>query len=243
MWDSSEGKFGFYGDGGATAQVEIDTDGSLVAGSGAIVLDEEGLTMTVSTLYPGLDVTQIKFGDVGYILVCEPAYAPYSYIRMQISITSADEGTSGEIGLLATSPGYNISDTAARVQLKSTNTGTNDDAELDLISYEDSDGNGVAYVKTYGGRHKEITRVTASTYTVLYTDHIIFANTDSNAITLSLPEGLDAMELRIVNTGTSNNNLTITPDGSENLLGSNSSFVLTDGESLIILYSNTDGWY
>ena len=45
-----------------------------------------------------------------------------------------------------------------------------------------------------------------------------------------------------MNTGISSNELTITPDGSENLLGANDSFILFDGEALIITYETTDGW-
>lgn len=91
--------------------------------------------------------------------------------------------------------------------------------------------------------YKIITRVTAANYTTLSSDREIFGNTDGNAIALSLQAGVDNRPLRIVNTGTSSNALTITPNGVEHLLGVNSSFILNDGESLIIRYNATDGWY
>jgi hypothetical protein len=43
LWDLSSGKFGFYGNAGANPQVEIGTDGSLLAGAGAIKINETGL--------------------------------------------------------------------------------------------------------------------------------------------------------------------------------------------------------
>lgn len=68
-------------------------------------------------------------------------------------------------------------------------------------------------------------------------------NTDGGTFIYRLPAGVSGTTYRIVNTGTSGNNLTITPNGSENLLGANSSFTLSDGEALVIVYDSTDGWY
>jgi hypothetical protein len=41
-WDQSTGKFGFYGAGSGTPQVEIATDGRLTAGAGKVALDSTG---------------------------------------------------------------------------------------------------------------------------------------------------------------------------------------------------------
>lgn len=68
-------------------------------------------------------------------------------------------------------------------------------------------------------------------------------NTDGSAITLTLPVGIANRSYKIVNTGTSTNSLTLTPNGAELLIGVNSSFTLNDGESLIIAYNAVDGWY
>jgi hypothetical protein len=87
-----------------------------------------------------------------------------------------------------------------------------------------------------------ITRTTAATYNVLSTDVDIFANTDTNAVTVNLQAGVQDTPLRIANTGISGRNVTIVPNGSEKLIGLNNSFVLLDGESLIIKYDTTDGW-
>ena len=87
-----------------------------------------------------------------------------------------------------------------------------------------------------------VTRQT-TTYTILASDYVIFGNTDSAAWTATLPAGTAGETHRIVNTGSSGNDLTIAPNGTEHLIGANSNFVLTDGEVLEITYDTTDGWY
>jgi len=71
----------------------------------------------------------------------------------------------------------------------------------------------------------------------------VFCDTDSAAITITLPVGAAGKKYRIINTGTSGNNITITPNGSELLLGVNSNYTLLDGDVLIIEYDTTEGWW
>lgn len=87
------------------------------------------------------------------------------------------------------------------------------------------------------------TRVTSSPYSVLGTDDNIFVDTDSAAITVNLPAGIDGTNYRIINTGSSGNNVTISPNGAELLLGSNSSITLLDGDAVILVYETTEGWW
>lgn len=96
-----------------------------------------------------------------------------------------------------------------------------------------------------GGFIQNTTRITDSDspYTVLVTDNIIFCDTDGGAITVNLPAGVDGTNYRIINCGTSGNVLTISPNGSENLIGSNSSITLDDSETIILNYETTEGWY
>ena len=95
---------------------------------------------------------------------------------------------------------------------------------------------------TGSGRIKNTTRVT-TTYTILVTDEVIFANTDSAGYTVTLPAGVEGQTFIIKNTGSSGNTLTIAPNGSEHLLGANSNSTLSDAEDLEITYNATDGWY
>lgn len=66
-WDKDNGKFGFYGAGSGTAQVEIATDGKLTAGAGKIKLDSAGFhafnASAVATI--DIDANGISTGDGG----------------------------------------------------------------------------------------------------------------------------------------------------------------------------------
>jgi len=66
-WDQSAGKFGFYGAGSGTPQVEIATDGKLVAGAGAVKLDSTGFTAynAGSTAAVYVNGNGIETGDGG----------------------------------------------------------------------------------------------------------------------------------------------------------------------------------
>jgi len=92
------------------------------------------------------------------------------------------------------------------------------------------------------GQGTTVLRITSDT-TLTDAYRVIFCDTDGGPITVTLPAGADGREYRIINTGSSGNNVTLTPDGSELLLGANSSFTLTDGDVLIITYESTEGWW
>lgn len=97
-------------------------------------------------------------------------------------------------------------------------------------------------LKTASGRITNKTRVTADT-TLTAAHHHVFANTDSGGVVITLPAGIVGSEYRVINTGSSSNTVTITPDGAEGLLGKNSSFAILDGEALLVVFDTTDGWY
>lgn len=92
------------------------------------------------------------------------------------------------------------------------------------------------------GRIKKTRRITA-TDTILATDDVVFCNT-ATAYTVTLPTGAEGQTLRIINSGTSSNTLTVKPFAGQDLIGiADNSFLLYDGESLEITYNATDGWY
>lgn len=82
---------------------------------------------------------------------------------------------------------------------------------------------------------------TMSPYTILKTDETIIADTDTGDISLLLPPGINETAYRVVNSGTSGNSVTLTPDGTELLFGVNTSEFLIDLEHLDIQYSS-QGW-
>jgi len=84
-------------------------------------------------------------------------------------------------------------------------------------------------------------RVTSGT-TLDTTHYDVKGDTDGGAFTLTLPAGIAGKAYRIANTGSSGNTLTITPNGSELLIGDNSSYLLLDGDVLDIIYEATEGW-
>ena len=102
-------------------------------------------------------------------------------------------------------------------------------------------------LKTTSGRIVNTTRIDDgdSPYTILNSDHNIFCDTDGGAITANLLAGVNGTYYRITNTGSSGLNLTLTPDGAELLKGSNSSTIIADGSTIIIVYeaSGPEGWW
>jgi hypothetical protein len=65
-WDQSAGKFGFYGGGSATVQVEIGTDGSLLAGAGNVKLNVDGL-MIVPSGGSEFNYNSIRWANGSYV--------------------------------------------------------------------------------------------------------------------------------------------------------------------------------
>ena len=103
------------------------------------------------------------------------------------------------------------------------------------------------HTSPFAGGARTTTRVisTDSPYTVLATDEIILADTDTTAITINLPAGTAGRHLKIVNVGSSGNDVTIDPNGTEELYGSGAgtAFTLIDAEVINIDYDVTEGWW
>jgi len=96
---------------------------------------------------------------------------------------------------------------------------------------------------TTKGRIKNTTHITDSDspYTVLSTDHEIYCNTDSGAITVNLPVGVDGTEYSFFNTGDTGNLVTTTPNGSQEIDGVNASKAF--GEGVVKLtFETTEHW-
>ena len=94
---------------------------------------------------------------------------------------------------------------------------------------------------TSGGRVVNTTRVT-TTYTATVHDHMLFADTDGGAFTITLPAGVEGQHLRLTNVGTSGNDLTVDGDGGETVMGA-ATQDLSDGETINIFYNATEGWW
>ncbi|MCP5006346.1 MAG: hypothetical protein GY941_20770 [Planctomycetes bacterium] len=95
-------------------------------------------------------------------------------------------------------------------------------------------------ITSTGGRIKDTTRVT-TTYTILVTDCVVFANSDAGSYTVDLPAGVEGQTLRVINSGSSSNTITVDGDGTETIYSS-LTFALEDNESIEITYNADDGW-
>jgi hypothetical protein len=91
------------------------------------------------------------------------------------------------------------------------------------------------------------TRITNgdSPYNILSTDRVIYCDTDGGAITANLPAGSEGKNYKIINVGSSGNDVTVDPNGSEQLFGGGAgvSFSLGDAEIINIHYNSTEGWW
>lgn len=98
-----------------------------------------------------------------------------------------------------------------------------------------------------GSSIRETTRIinTDSPYAVVILDHIIFCDTDAGAIEVDLAAGVEGRSLKIINCGSSGNDVTVDPNGTEQLYGAGAGVAstLADGEVIDIHYNATEGWW
>lgn len=97
------------------------------------------------------------------------------------------------------------------------------------------------HTKFTGGRIDSTVRITGVT-TLDSTHHIVFADTDGGAFVITLPTGVEGTNYKIINVGTSGNDITITPDGAETIYGSVTEAII-DGEIFNIHFNSTEGWW
>lgn len=91
---------------------------------------------------------------------------------------------------------------------------------------------------------KNTTVVTTSTYTPLTTDEEILFDTDiAGPISVSLLPGIDGTNYRLINPGSSGNDVTLIPAGTDKLFGENANERIADSEVLIMTFETTKGWY
>ena len=100
-WTQATGKFGFYGNGSGTVQVEIATDGSLQAGAGKVVLNSNGVSLTQSasnsaSVLSSTDGSRVKWNtlemfNAAYDTWVDPVYS-YTWYRYTGVIREATSG-------------------------------------------------------------------------------------------------------------------------------------------------------
>jgi hypothetical protein len=95
-------------------------------------------------------------------------------------------------------------------------------------------------VKSESGRVVKTTRLTADGTTLSTAHHEVFCNTDGGAFTVTLPATPVGQTYRITNSG--NNNLTLGRNGN-NIKGSATDATVPSGDTLIITWEPTEGWW
>jgi hypothetical protein len=120
-----------------------------------------------------------------------------------------------------------------------------------ILEAFDKDNNSVFKIDESGNITPEIpslrstTRITDadSPYDILNENDVLYCDSDAGPINVNMPAGINGKQYRIINTGSSGNDVTITPDGSELLAGSNSSDTISDGSVVVLVYETTEGWW
>ena len=82
-------------------------------------------------------------------------------------------------------------------------------------------------------------------YTVLANDGVLFCDTDGGDVTVNLLAGASSKRLKLVNVGTSGNDILVTPAGSEQVYagGAGVAFTMVDAEVIEIDFDATEGWW
>lgn len=91
------------------------------------------------------------------------------------------------------------------------------------------------------GRVCKTTRVT-TTYQILTTDEIVYADSDGGAYTVTLPAGSEGQHIKVINCGSAGNNITLEGSGSEQVMSENNQ-TLYDGDVIDLHYNTTEGWW
>lgn len=116
-------------------------------------------------------------------------------------------------------------------------------ATLHNVATQDGNGFMSSGDKTKLDVSSAVTRITSGPYTVLASDHTVFVDTDTGNVTVDLPAGVTGTSYRIINTGSAANSVTVSPNGSDSILGSNSTIALLDGDVVVLTFEQTAGWW
>jgi hypothetical protein len=108
---------------------------------------------------------------------------------------------------------------------------------------QDGNVNITGIVTRSSGIRKKTRRMTA-TGDVLVTDEVVYIDTDGGDVTATLPAGVDGQSFRLINVGSATNTATIAVQAGEKILGvADDTFLLEDGEALILTFETTEEWW
>lgn len=87
----------------------------------------------------------------------------------------------------------------------------------------------------------ETARLTGTT-TLTRNHQVLFCDTDGGAFTVTLMAGIEGKYFKLINVGTSGNDLTVDGSGAETVYGA-ATQTINDGEVIDIHYNVTEGWW
>lgn len=97
------------------------------------------------------------------------------------------------------------------------------------------------------GKIRRSVRITSadSPYQALFTDHVIFADTDGGVIEVDLPAGVNGREFVVINVGSSANDVNVDPYNTEQVRagGAGVAYAITDGNKETFHFDSTENWW
>jgi hypothetical protein len=114
---------------------------------------------------------------------------------------------------------------------------------VEIIGDHHDHCNGGDYVEIIGKLKNADAAARVTSNTTLSTSYgIVFADTNLGAITLTLPAGENNAHYKIINCGSSGNDLTVAADSFESIWNE-STIVLSDGNIIDLHYNDVVGWW
>jgi len=222
--------FTLWGTNSATAFAELtyntDTDWVQITGLSQTYFDEHIALDQVDPKYITFS-NSTSYRYYAFKFANNRASNPYLFLR-RVTL---------QYGLSTYRRNFVLTDTGkltdGRIPFATTNGRLTDSANLTYNGSSIVNGSGSVF---------NTTRITAATYTALATDEIIFLDTDANAIALTLPAGVDGTHYKIINCGSSGNNVTVIPNGAETVNNA-ATQTLYDGDVYDIHYETTEKWW
>lgn len=164
--------------------------------------------------------------------------------------TYTDAGTADIAGILTDIAAIqsDLSDLQADLAAIFTGLTTNAVVKFDGTDFSNSSisDNGslvtISAILAPAGYRAKSTRTTSTPFAITTSHETIWFDTDSNAIVANLPAGVSGTRLKLINCGSSGNNVTVTPNGTEKIDGVNAAKTLSDGGVLDLEYETTEGW-
>ncbi len=226
----------------------IDNNGSPVAMGDVLDLDGNNLTMGAGTVYMESGTFYL---DGGATLLANDTARPYISL-LRSNATDANLTPYIEIGHEAGDVGtfttvHNAAGKLTEVTFNSLSGGGVSAAGFGDFVFEPDNVEVLRIqanktVKNSGGVIHNTTRITSNT-TLDASHHTVFCPTNGGAFTITLPPLVDGTEYVIINTGSIGRDVTVAPDGTDDLFGVNSSDTVSDGEVLVIRAETTEGWW